>query len=57
MLWRKPNKIEIETVDNEATIAYCESLGWEKINRENDPDPEDPEDPGKTPFADNETIP
>ncbi len=28
MHWKKPNGNEIETNDLEATVKYCESLGW-----------------------------
>lgn len=29
MKWKKPNGNEIETNDEEVTIEYCKSLGWE----------------------------
>lgn len=28
--WVKPSDIEVETNDNEATVKYCESLGWKR---------------------------
>ena len=30
MKWTKPSGLKIETNDEPATIAYCESLGWKK---------------------------
>jgi hypothetical protein len=29
MKWTKPSGIEIETNEDQVTIDYCESLGWE----------------------------
>jgi len=34
MKWKKPSGLEIETNDEKATIEYCESLGWEKVEEE-----------------------
>lgn len=31
--WIKPSGVEIETNDLEATVAYCESLGWKRAKR------------------------
>lgn len=28
--WKKPNGTVIETVDDELTVKYCESLGWKR---------------------------
>ena len=28
--WTKPSGLEITTNDEPATVAYCESLGWER---------------------------
>lgn len=30
MIWIKPNGIEIETDDSQATIEYAKSLGWKE---------------------------
>ena len=54
MLWKKPSGLEIETVENKETIAYCKSLGWIDIT----PEPEiAAEQEKETPFADNPAIP
>ncbi len=29
--WKKPSGLEIETNDMEATVVYCESLGWKRV--------------------------
>lgn len=31
MKWKKPSGLEIETVDDKETVAYCKSLGWEQL--------------------------
>ena len=31
ILWKKPSGMEIETNDMEATVAYCEGLGWTRV--------------------------
>ncbi len=36
MHWIKPSGMEIETNDLPKTIAYCESLGWERVGSEED---------------------
>lgn len=33
MKWVKPSGQEIETNDKPATVAYCESVGWERKKR------------------------
>jgi len=38
--WMRPSGREIETNDEEATIEYCESMGWERMNDQpNEPEP------------------
>ncbi len=32
MRWKKKNGNEIEVNDEQATIDYCESLGWERLD-------------------------
>jgi len=29
-VWTKPSGLEIETNDEPATIAHCESIGWQR---------------------------
>ena len=49
--WTKVNGMKIETNDKDATVEYCESLGWKK---ENGKKPRKPRTP-KTPIVeDNE---
>lgn len=38
--WKKPNGSEIETNDMDATIAYCESLDWTRLDKKTKGDPE-----------------
>jgi hypothetical protein len=37
MKWVKPNGTEIETLDTEEIIAYCESIGWERADASKKP--------------------
>ena len=37
--WTRPSGAEIETNDLEATVLYCESLGWEEKKAKKKPGP------------------
>ena len=30
-MWKKPSGLEVETNDEKATIAHCESLKWKRV--------------------------
>lgn len=33
MKWKKQSGLEIETNDEPATIAHCESIGWKRVTK------------------------
>jgi len=39
MKWLRPSGSEIETSENDATIEYCESLGWKRMESEPEEQP------------------
>ncbi len=57
MHWIKPSGMEIETNDLPKTIAYCESLGWERVGSEEDTGGADdaPDEIGGDPVPDDPT--
>ncbi len=55
MKWKKPSGLEIETNELDATVKYCESLGWERMNGQVPED--DPPEPSTTPNPDDSSEP
>lgn len=48
MKWKKPSGMEMDVNDDQATIDYCESLGWERmdgVTQTKDEPPVEPPEP------------
>lgn len=43
--WVKPSGLKIETNDKDATVEYCESLGWKQSNGKKPRKPRTPKTP------------
>ena len=51
MKWMRPSGVEIETNDRDVTIKYCESLGFKRIDANDDTSKEGPKEGTKAWFV------